>query len=166
MCGKVFLILPSQKSRIYCSVSCRNNDKEKWSIAAKNKKLGGYNPNSIKKHKHGLYKGYWCDSSWELAYIIYNLEHGINFKRNTQKFDYIFENKKSKFIPDFILENGTFVEIKGYMGKEARAKLNYFKEKILVIELKEIQKYLDYVISKYGKGFTDLYETKVFVGDA
>ena len=25
--------------------------------------------------KHGWYKEYWCDSSWELAYVIYNLDY-------------------------------------------------------------------------------------------
>lgn len=33
--------------------------------------------------KRGWYKGYYCDSSWELAWVIYNLDHGNQFKRNT-----------------------------------------------------------------------------------
>ena len=58
-----------------------------------------------------FYKGYWCDSSWELAYVIYNLEHNIKFERNKQGFEYEFENKKYKYYPDFILEDGTYVEV-------------------------------------------------------
>jgi len=28
--------------------------------------------------KSGWYKGYWCDSSWELAYVIYNIDHDVH----------------------------------------------------------------------------------------
>ena len=41
----------------------------------------------------GWYKGFWCDSSWELAYVIYNLDHGIEFRRNTEKFEYEYCGK-------------------------------------------------------------------------
>lgn len=132
--------------------------KEKLSIAAKNRKLGGYNPNSIKKHKSGLYKGYWCDSSWELAWVVFNIEHNIPFYRNTKKFDYVLDGKTKKFIPDFIFEDGTYIEIKGYMGRVAKAKFQYFKEKIIIIESKKIKKYIDYVVDKYGVNFIELYE--------
>jgi len=30
--------------------------------------------------KAGFYKGYHCMSSWELAYVIYNLEHNVSFE--------------------------------------------------------------------------------------
>lgn len=56
----------------------------------KNKKSGGYRKNGGKGIR-GWYKGYWCDSSWELAYVIYNLEHNIHFIRNTKGFNYKFE---------------------------------------------------------------------------
>ena len=56
----------------------------------KNKKSGGYRRNGGKGIR-GWYKGYWCDSSWELAYVIYNLEHNIHFIRNTKGFNYKFE---------------------------------------------------------------------------
>ena len=26
--------------------------------------------------KKGWYKGYWCDSTWELAWVIYQLDNG------------------------------------------------------------------------------------------
>ena len=59
----------------------------------------------IRLWKHSQYKGYWCDSSWELAYVIYNLAQNIKFKRNYPGFTYIFNNKLRKFYPDFILED-------------------------------------------------------------
>ena len=29
--------------------------------------------------KKGWYKGYYCDSTWELAWVIYQLDHGVKF---------------------------------------------------------------------------------------
>jgi len=128
--------------------------KLKLSISAKLRQLGGYNPNSIKKHKKGMYKGFYCDSSWELAWVIYNLEHNIKFQRNKELFVYK-DNKR--WMPDFILEDGTYVEIKGYFGAEAKNKIESFTKPILVIKHNEIKKYLDYVVNKYGKDFVKLY---------
>jgi len=64
--------------------------------------------------KSGWYKGYYCDSSWELAYVIYNLEHNIcNFIKNTSdKFEYEYKNEKHFYIPDFKFDDGHYVEIK------------------------------------------------------
>lgn len=30
---------------------------------------------TTKGFKHGWYKGFWCDSSWELAFVMYNIDH-------------------------------------------------------------------------------------------
>ena len=49
-----------------------------------NKLAGGYRRGSG-RGKKGWYKGYWCDSSWELAWVIYSLEHGVEFTRNWKK---------------------------------------------------------------------------------
>lgn len=65
--------------------------KQKISATAKvNKLSGGYREGSG-RGKKGIYKGYYCDSSWELAYVIYNLEHDIKFERNTQTFEYEYK---------------------------------------------------------------------------
>ena len=45
---------------------------------------GGYRQGSG-RGKKGWYKGFFCDSSWELAYVIYCLDHNIDIKRNTNK---------------------------------------------------------------------------------
>lgn len=111
--------------------------------------------------KSGWYKGYWCDSSWELAYVIYNLEHNINFKRNKQGFEYIFENKKYKYYPDFILEDGTYIEIKGYLNNKNKEKIKQFKHNLIIIDKTQIKQYLNYSIDKYGKNFIELYENSI-----
>lgn len=121
-------------------------------------KTGGYRQNAIKNHRSGCYKGYWCDSSWELAYVIYNLEHDIKFERNTKKFNYEYEGQTKKFIPDFIIQDDTYVEIKGYHGEQSKNKIRDFKYNIILITGKDIDIYLNYVIQKYGKDFIKLYD--------
>lgn len=136
---------------------CSEETKKKIS-ANKNGKMGGYRKGSG-RGKKGLYKGYWCDSSWELAFVIYNLEHDISFKRNTQRFEYEFDRKKLHYIPDFIMEDGTYVEIKNYATEKTDAKHNQFPHNLnVIIGNKGIKPYLDYAIEKYGKDFIKLYE--------
>ena len=131
--------------------------KNKLSNALKNK-TGGYRKGSG-YGKGGWYKGYYCDSSWELAFVIYNLEHNIKFERNKKQFAYIFEEKQHNYIPDWIVNN-EYVEIKGYWTEQWQAKLDQFpKEETLIVLTKiEIQPYIDYVIEKYGKDYIKLYE--------
>lgn len=66
-------------------------------------KNGGYRHGSG-HGKHGVYKGYQCDSSWELAYVIYNLEHDIKFERNRDRFLYNLNGKSHYYTPDFICD--------------------------------------------------------------
>lgn len=113
--------------------------------------------NASFRGKHGWYNGYWCDSSWELAFVIYNLEYDIKFQRNTQKFEYEFEGKKYNYYPDFIMEDGTYIEIKGYETEKDKAKYIYFPYKLKVLKRKDIKYILDYVNKKYSKDFVTLY---------
>ena len=131
----------------------------KISKSMKEKGLGGLRSGSG-RGKKGWYKGYYCDSTWELAYIIYNLEHGIPFSRNTKSFDYVFNDENKKYHPDFLLETGEYVEVKGYYTKQFAAKIEQFpKEHTLIIYDKNgIKPFLDYVIDKYGKDFCSLYD--------
>lgn len=133
--------------------------KQKISATAKvNKRSGGYREGSG-RGKKGTYQGYYCDSSWELAYVIYNLEHDVKFERNTQTFEYEYEHVTHKYMPDWKIGED-FVEIKGYWTDQWQAKLDQFpKDKNLIILDKEtIKPYLEYAISKYGNDFTRLYE--------
>jgi len=125
-------------------------------VKEKLSKNGGYKQGSS-RGKRGWYKGYWCDSSWELAWIIYNLDHGIKFERNKQGFEYEFEGKKHKFYPDFILEDGTYVEIKAVLDDKNKAKISSFVGKLILVTKKEISCFLDYVVLKHGKEFINLY---------
>lgn len=117
----------------------------------KNGLSGGYRKGSG-RGKKGTYKGYYCDSSWELAYVIYNLDHNISFIRNEQLFPYEFEGKQHKYKPDFI-EGDTYVEIKGYFTEQVRAKEKAFPFKLKYLDKNTIRPYLEYAERVYGKDF-------------
>lgn len=119
---------------------------------------GGYRQGSG-RGKHGWYKGYYCDSSWELAFVIYNLEHDIKFERNCKVFTYNYKNKNHTYMPDWIVDN-KYIEIKGYCNEQWQAKLAQFpKDEILeVLTKNEMKPYIDYVVEKYGKDYIKLYE--------
>lgn len=121
----------------------------------------GFTYNSQKySYKYGTYKGYYCDSSWELAFIMYCIDNGIDVERNTSVyFEYDVGNKRYKFYPDFIIGN-VFYEIKGGYDKNIEYKLKCFpSNKILVLINKDgIKKYLNYAKSTYGLEFASMYD--------
>ena len=129
--------------------------KARLSIVAKEKKLGGYVKGSG-RGKKGWYKEFFCDSSWELAYVIYCLEHNINIKRNTEKRKYEWNGKVKNYIPDFVVNN-ELVEIKGFKTNEWMAKLQANPD-IKVLYESDLQPMLNYVIDKYGKDYVKLYK--------
>lgn len=157
-CGKII-----SKNKTGLCKSCLHTSKEyKEKLSKANKgKTGGYREKGG-RGKQGWYKGIFCNSSWELAYVIYCKDHNIDIIRNTKGFEYIFENKTFKFYPDFIVK-GKFVEVKGYFGKKNNAKISQFKNDLTIIDKKKIIPYIDYVKNKYGGDFIKLYEP---AGDA
>lgn len=130
----------------------------------KDKMMNTKNNNSITTvdnsigYKRGWYKGYWCDSSWELAYIMYNLDHGIFLQRNLKGFPYKFECKNGRYYPDFILEDGTYVEIKGFHSQLTDQKIKSFPKNLTIKILYEqdMRSYLEYAKNKYGKDYWKL----------
>ena len=120
------------------------------------KKSGGHRRGSG-IGKKGWYKGYWCDSSWELSWIIYQLEHQIPFVRNTESFTYQYNGQTKKYFPDFLIGD-TYVEIKGYETEQWKSKLSQFNRPLIVIDKHSIKPYIEYVVGKYGHDYTNLYE--------
>lgn len=145
---------PNAKKFIGHKVS--EETKRKTSISCKKRGMGGYRKGSG-RGKKGTYKGYYCDSSWELAYVVYNLEHSITFRRNEELFPYNWNNEVHYYKPDFI-EGDTFIEIKGYFTEQVKAKSESFPYKLRFLDKNSIKPYLDYVINKYGNDFIRLYE--------
>jgi len=154
-CNSRMELRPSSK-RKFCSLQCKKLSKEKGYFKGKS---GGLRKGSGRS-KSGWYKGYYCNSSYELAWVIYSLDNNIKFKRNTKGFEYLnTEGNISNYYPDFYIEESkTYIEIKGYKEKEFYNKHNSFKEKIIVIDKKDIKPILLYVKNKYGINFIELYE--------
>jgi hypothetical protein len=122
---------------------------------------GGYRKGSG-RGKKGWFKGYWCDSSWELAWVIYSLEHGVKFERNWKKFTYeTIDGKEHKYLPDFYIpQEAQYIEVKGYCADLEVLKRKTFSlySHVLVVDKIAIAHMLYYVETKYGKDFIKLYE--------
>lgn len=155
---------PNAKTKKLLSEKCtglaKTEDAEKkrrvkLRAAALKNKLGGYQKGSG-RGKKGTYKGFYCDSSWELAYVIYHLDHSLHIIRNTEKREYEFEGVVRKYIPDFIVDN-TLVEIKGYVTEQWEAK-KLANPDIKVLYAKDMEIYLSYVRKVYGNNFISMYE--------
>lgn len=125
--------------------------KKKISETAKrNKKSGGYRHGSG-RGKQGWYQGYWCDSTYELAFVIYCIDHEIKFSRNTIKYSYKRDGEMHYYSPDFKMENGDLVEIKGYLTLDTLLKISAVKDrKIKVLFYEDIKYMFDYVSEKYN----------------
>lgn len=143
----------------YCCKDCLIIGKhKKLSDLAKQNGLGGYHPNSIKKHHKGIYKDIRCDSSWELAFLVYYKEHNLYIERCTERRTYIStDNKLHNYFPDFVTQEG-IIEIKGLKTEIVELKHKYNPD-IKILYKHDIQHCLDYVTNKYGKEFWNiLYE--------
>lgn len=149
VCGKEFTLKDKRdcSGHLYCSKECKHK--------YLSKRTGGYRKGSG-RGKGGWYKGIYCDSSWELAFVIYHLDNNFYIERNKASRKYIFEGKEREYYPDFITNNG-LIEIKGFSTEQWKAKIEQNPD-IKVLYKKDIQPYLEYVISKYGKDFIYLYE--------
>lgn len=128
---------------------------------------GGYREGCYGRGKQGWYKGYFCGSTFELAYLIYCLDHNIDIKRCTESFEYELDGKKHKYYPDFVV-NGVITEIKGWDKGDVSAKMKSVGNKpYKLLYYKDIDYMFDYVAEKYNKhhcgknnNFYELYENK------
>ena len=146
--------------RKFCSNECLKNNgvseetRMKISTAVKGK-TGGWR-NFGGNGKKGIYKNIVYQSSWELAWLVYQFDHGENPTRSNLKISYINETGSNSFYyPDFEL-NGEIFEIKGFWSKKTELKLNAAKAiniNIILLTHKEMQIYLDYCKYKYGTQF-------------
>lgn len=107
----------------------------------------------------GYYNGIHCDSSWELAYLIYCLEHNIQIKRCNIRFNYEYNGEQHIYTPDFIINESELIEIKGFKDKRWKEKKKCcLLNNIKIINKEDIKPYIKYVKEKYGKNFIRLYE--------
>lgn len=159
VCGSVLAY--EKRTNSTCSTVCKSALLSNISSTSAQAKGGNNNKHGVRGTAHyGTYKGFHCDSSFELAFVIYCLEHNIDLKRNDQCFDYTFENKCKKYYPDFII-NDTYIEVKNYWSPQVQAKIDYFPKnlKYKILYKEDLKICLDYCILKYGKDFTNLYDS-------
>ena len=130
---------------------------ERLSKIAKERNYGGYKKGSG-RGKKGWYNGIWCDSSWELAWLIFCFEHGIRVRRNRKRFTYDWKGSSYKYLPDFIVEDNLIVEVKGYMDERAKVKIASCPG-VIVLMKDEMKVVIDYVVMKYGRDFIRLYQS-------
>lgn len=122
----------------------------------------GYNLNvTVKsKYKYGTYANISCDSSWELAFILYCLDHNISIIRNRiDFFTYNAKGTEHKFYPDFKIED-TYIEIKGRRDETSDLKAQCIPEdvKFKILYKDDIKPYIDYAVNKYGENYIELYD--------
>lgn len=137
-------------------------------------------PKFLKKiHKKYQFSGNTFDSSWELAYFIWLIDHNIEFVYQPNcLLEYLVDGITHHYFPDFLVE-GKMVEIKGdhFFDEDGKMRNPWKKSKwtkeqkllndkiyeakhqcmiandVKILRNEDIQSYLKYVEEKYGKDF-------------
>ena len=121
----------------------------------KNPLAGGLREGSG-RGKKGWYKGIFCDSSWELAFVIYHIDHNIPIKRCEEKRPYEYKGITHYYVPDFIV-NDKIIEIKGFNTEQWQIKMLNNKD-VTVLYEEDMKPYFEYVENKYGKNYIEMYD--------
>lgn len=132
-CNKEFMALASDWRKT-CSKECV--------------RVGGPREGSGRA-KTGYYKGVYCGSTWELAFLIWHLDHNIEIKRSTDVFEYVYDGVSHKYHPDFVIQSQNY-EIKGRMTDVDHVKLQV--SKAILVDQNQIKPYIQYVVSTYKVG--------------
>ena len=141
-----------------CVLPYEIRDRKTCSLQCAKVTQGGTRVGQHYRYKYGYYNGIRCDSSYELAFLVYCIHHDIPIKRNTEYFQYFVDNELHTYSPDFKINN-VYIEIKGYDSKKVQIKANAIKSKNLQYQLlfgKDIQPCIDYCIEKYGKKYWEV----------
>lgn len=120
--------------------------------------MGGYRQGSGRA-KTGHYKGIYCGSTYELVWVIYQLDHSLPFQRFTGK----LTDGTLTYVPDFLVGDKQIIEIKGYAKpgdverKTALAESHGYSVTVLFKD--DMKQMFDYVEQTYGtKKFAILYD--------
>lgn len=146
ICGKELTHKQIQTKNKTCSSKCGN-------ICANKTKLERgtvFVEHGQGRSHSGYWKGFFCNSSYELAYYIYMSEHGYKVERNTKAYEYEWKGKKCLYYPDFRVD-GKLVEVKGYWSPRVQTKLNAITdEDITILYYKDLEPMMCWVDSKYN----------------
>lgn len=116
-------------------------------------KAGGYHEKSS-RGKYGYYKGIFCASTYELAFLIYCLDHKITIERNLKGYEYVWNGEKHIYYPDWLVNKDHLVETKNFITElvleKAKAVNDY---PIEILDFKKLIPYFDYVAKTYNKKY-------------
>lgn len=147
-----------------CSPECARELRiEKWKASDYAKIAGGMKDRGG-RGKSGWWNGYYCASTYELVFTIYNLDHGVSFERNKESFSYEYKGKKHLYYPDYIID-GKFYEVKGYWSELVDIKTAAVPGGVTVLYEDDLKYCFNYVSEKYlngGDQFQTLYEKADF----
>lgn len=86
---------------------------------------------SLAKRMHYNYKGVDLHGKWELRYAQWMDENTIKWERCKRVFDYILNDVRRRYTPDFYLpDTDEYVEIKGYKTAKDEAKWSQFPKEL------------------------------------
>lgn len=152
ICNSSFSTTYRNKIKKTCTSIC----KKKWhslNNTRQNKTFG----------KCGYYNGIYCGSSWELAFLIYNIDLGKDIRRCDLTFDYFMNEQERIYFPDFLMEEKIY-EIKGRELDDVAFKTQAVIDAGYQIELirkKEITPIIKFLKEKYKvRDLTELYDKK------
>lgn len=133
--------LPRNYYNKTCSRKCFSEAQSKRAIKQLKKGRG----------RQGYYKGIYCNSIYELVFVIYNLDLNKNIKRCVNTYFYKYKNLLKRYTPDFIIENQIY-EIKGWHTFLVDIKLQAAEKQGAVIKLlyeKDLEQMFNYVVRTY-----------------
>lgn len=117
--------------------------------------------NSWSGRKKYLYKNEYYDSTWELIFVFYCEENNIYVSRNTSFFfNYVSGRKTHRYFPDFVADDGHYIEVKGghLLGKnpfDKKDQRSIAKLQCMIDNDVEIlsDDFFNRLVLKYKKGF-------------
>ena len=146
----------------------KHSEESKKKISLGTSKSYNYDANRKSgRGKKGYYKGFYCASTYELAYVIYCLDHNIQIERCKEYFEYEYQGQKHRYYPDFVV-NDEIVEIKGFWNGRVNAKRDAVllqNRKYKILFPKDMDFIFKYIEERYGKlvnkNISDLFEERV-----
>jgi hypothetical protein len=146
VCGRWFI-----KQTILCSKKCYAKDAQRRAL----------NYIGTGRGKRGTYKGVYCQSSYELAFLIWHLDHGIKIKRSDKIVEYEHAGRKRKYRPDFEVGKITY-EVKGYeyiLSKAKHEAARIVIDNFVIISYTDLKKiHIKHVCQKYNKKEETIFE--------
>lgn len=90
--------------------------------------------NSFSKSRTHIYKGIKLYGKWEVAYAMWLDDNDIEWRRPKESFVYEFGGSDHRYTPDFyLIQEGVYVEVKGYKTEKDEAKWSQFPLKLKVL---------------------------------